>query len=154
MRNNKFHIRNNIYNIYVLTFTTRLAEWVAILHAARMATVVMCRGRNPVCTAREQPRVVVLYIYGRSFKKYLHIQPGFIKYSKDRPIAIYNNNYNLYNKYNIHNNKYNIHNNKYNIHNNETKKMKPLWQHWMQRFSEAFCARGKTLSCRGTSLSF
>ena len=28
-----------------------LAEWVAFLHTAVMATVVMCRVRNPACTA-------------------------------------------------------------------------------------------------------
>ena len=29
----------------------RLAEWVAFLHTTIMATVVMCRVRNPACTA-------------------------------------------------------------------------------------------------------
>ena len=29
----------------------RLAEWVTFLHTAVMATVVMCRVRNPACTA-------------------------------------------------------------------------------------------------------
>ena len=36
----------------------RLAEWVAFLHAVVIATVIMCRVRNPACTARERPRVV------------------------------------------------------------------------------------------------
>ena len=39
----------------------RLAEWVAFLHAVVIATVVMCRVRNPACTARERPRVGALY---------------------------------------------------------------------------------------------
>ena len=39
----------------------RLAEWVAFLHAVVVATVVMCRVRNPVCTARERPGVGALY---------------------------------------------------------------------------------------------
>ena len=30
---------------------SRLAKWVTFLHTAVMATVVMCRVRNPACTA-------------------------------------------------------------------------------------------------------
>ena len=58
----------------------RLAEWVAFLHATVIATVVMCRVRNPTCTARERPRI----INGRSIKKCLHILFGYIRHSKDR----------------------------------------------------------------------
>ena len=39
----------------------RSAEWVAFLHAIVIATVVMCRVRNPAYTARERPRVGALY---------------------------------------------------------------------------------------------
>ena len=35
--------------IYIMA--CRLAEWVAFLHAAVMATVVMCRVRSPACPA-------------------------------------------------------------------------------------------------------
>ena len=38
-----------------------LAEWVAFLHAVVIATVVMCRVRNPACTTRERPGVGALY---------------------------------------------------------------------------------------------
>ena len=48
------------------TKTCRLAEWVAFLHAVVIATVVMCRVRNPACTARER------YINGRSIEKPSH----------------------------------------------------------------------------------
>ena len=36
---------------YIITVACRLAEWVTFLHMAVMATVVMCRVRNPAGTA-------------------------------------------------------------------------------------------------------
>ena len=62
----------------------RLAEWVAFLHATVMATVVMCRVRNPACTARELPGVGLGCVDGRSIKKCLHIPFGCKRHSKDR----------------------------------------------------------------------
>ena len=49
------------FNQLYSTLACRLAEWVAFLHAVVIATVVMCRVRNPACTARERPRVGALY---------------------------------------------------------------------------------------------
>ena len=61
----------------------RLAEWVAFLHAVVIATVAMCRVRNPACTARERIRVW-RYVNGRTIKKCLHISFGNTRNSKDR----------------------------------------------------------------------
>ena len=62
----------------------RLAEWVAFLHAVIIATVVICRVRNPACTARERPRVGALYKWNRSIKKCFHIPFGYKRHSKYR----------------------------------------------------------------------
>ena len=43
-----FH-KKNVSQMYILA--RRLTEWVTFLHTAVMATVVMCRVRNPTCTA-------------------------------------------------------------------------------------------------------
>ena len=52
--------------------------------ACGLATVVMCRVRNPACTARERPWVGGFYVNGRAIKKCLQIQFGFIRHSEDR----------------------------------------------------------------------
>ena len=39
-----------VYHLHNI-MACRLAKWVAFLHKAVMATVVMCRVRNPACTA-------------------------------------------------------------------------------------------------------
>ena len=46
----KFHFLTIVLEIF-WSLACRLAEWVALLHMALMATVVMCRVRNPSCTA-------------------------------------------------------------------------------------------------------
>ena len=39
---------------------------------------------SPVYTARERPRVGVLYVYGRSIKNCFHIQFGHIRHYEQR----------------------------------------------------------------------
>ena len=49
---------NKIYTIYI---ACSLTEWVAFLHTAVMATVVMCRVRNPSLHCHRRPWEGALY---------------------------------------------------------------------------------------------
>ena len=54
---NFIHYAPSVQRIFGQTcyslFGVRIADWAAILHAAVIAAVAMCRVRNPACTATE-----------------------------------------------------------------------------------------------------